>query len=61
VSVNALANNSFRISVDLDKPLPVEWAGKIGFNFELFPGHLFGKSYIMDNSPGQFMTQPSAR
>ncbi len=59
VSVNALANNSFRISVDLDKPLPVEWAGKIGFNFELFPGHLFGKSYIMDNSPGQFMTQPS--
>ena len=59
VSVNALANNSFRISVDLDEPLPKDWIGKVGFNFELFPGHLFGKSYIMDEKTGQFQTQPS--
>ncbi len=59
VSVNAMANNSFRISVDLDAPLPEDWIGKVGFNFELFPGHLFGKSYIMDEKAGQFQTQPS--
>ena len=48
---------SFRIIVDLDKPLPDEWVGKVGFNFELFPGILFGKSYYMDNQPGIFPRQ----
>jgi endoglucanase len=48
---------SFRIIVDLDKALPDEWIGKVGFNFELFPGILFGKSYYMDNQFGIFPQQ----
>ena len=48
---------AFEIIVDLDKPLPVEWIGKVGFNFELFPGILFGKSYYMDNQFGIFPRQ----
>lgn len=48
---------SFRIIVDLDKPLPDAWIGKVGFNFELFPGILFGKSYYMDNQFGIFPRQ----
>ncbi|MBO9702634.1 MAG: glycoside hydrolase family 9 protein [Sporocytophaga sp.] len=46
-----------RVIVDLDKPLPKEWIGKVGFNFELFPGILFGKSYYMDQSFGIFPRQ----
>jgi endoglucanase len=48
---------SFKIIVDLDKPLPDEWVGKVGFNFELFPGILFGKSYYMDQQFGIFPQQ----
>ena len=44
----------FRIIVDLDKPLPKEWVGKVGFNIELFPGNLFGKTYLLGNSSGVF-------
>src|SRR5690606_37295048 len=50
---------SFRIIVDLDKPLPDEWIGKVGFNFELFPGLLFGKSYYADEQQGIFPRQPN--
>lgn len=50
---------AFRIVVDLDKPLPAEWIGKVGFNFELFPGFLFGKSYYIDNRFGIFPQQPN--
>jgi len=49
----------FRIVVDLDKPLPKEWVGKVGFNLELFPGLLFGKSWYMDGQSGIFTTQPN--
>jgi endoglucanase len=45
---------AFRIIVDLDKPLPDDWIGKVGFNFELFPGILFGKTYYMDQQFGIF-------
>ena len=48
---------SFRIIVDLDSPLPDEWIGKVGFNFELYPGILFGKSYYMDQESGVFPRQ----
>jgi endoglucanase len=48
---------SFRILVDLDSPLPDEWAGKVGFNFELFPGILFGKTWAMDGETGLFSRQ----
>ncbi|HWN46061.1 MAG TPA: hypothetical protein VNM71_01795, partial [Steroidobacteraceae bacterium] len=36
---------SIRVSVDFDAPIPKEWVGKVGFNLELFPGLMFGKSY----------------
>ncbi len=48
---------SFRIIVDLEQPLPAEWIGKIGFNMELFPGILYGKSYILGESKGLFHPQ----
>ena len=51
------AGEGFRISVDLDKPLPPEWVGKVGFNLELFPTHLFGKSWLMDGAQGIFPRQ----
>jgi hypothetical protein len=47
----------FRILVDLDKPLPAGWENKVGFNFELFPGLLFGKSWYLDQQSGIFPTQ----
>lgn len=50
---------SFRIIVDLDAPLPDEWIGKVGFNLELYPGFLFGKSYYMDQQSGIFPRQPN--
>ncbi len=47
----------FRIVVDLKDPLPEEWIGKVGFNLELFPGLLFGKSWYMDSKSGIFPLQ----
>jgi endoglucanase len=58
VSVTPLAGDSFRIRVDLDRPLPPQWVGRIGFNLELFPGLLFGKSWLMDGKGGIFPRQP---
>jgi hypothetical protein len=57
VSVTALEGSSFKITVDLDEPLPAEWVGKVGFNIELFPGHVFGKSWLMDGQTGIFTQQ----
>lgn len=51
------AGKGFNIIVDLDKPLPDDWVGKVGFNFELFPGALFGRSYYMDRQFGIFPQQ----
>lgn len=48
------------IYVNLNSPVPKEFAGKLSFNFELFPGILFGKSWIMDESTGLFPRQPNA-
>jgi hypothetical protein len=48
---------SFRIIVDLDEPLPAEWVGKVGFNLELFPGILFGKSFEIGGQFGSFPRQ----
>lgn len=58
VSVTALAGNAFRIRVDLDRPLPAQWVGRVGFNLELFPGLLFGKGWLMDGQGGIFPRQP---
>ncbi len=49
--------DAFLIIVDLETPLPDEWIGKVGFNIELFPGILFGKSYYMDDQQGIFPRQ----
>ena len=48
------------VTVDLDRPIPAEYVGKIGFNLELFPGALFGKPWIMDGKQGIFPRQPNA-
>jgi endoglucanase len=47
----------FRIIVDMDKPVPAAWVGKIGFNLELYPTDLFGKTWMMDNKSGFFPNQ----
>lgn len=49
--------HSFTITIDLDKPLPAEWVGRVGYNLELFPGDLYGKTYFMDDSCGTFPRQ----
>jgi hypothetical protein len=59
VHVKALEKNTFQVTVDLEEPLPEEWIGRVGFNFELFPGHLFGKAFMMDNQSGIFPLQPN--
>lgn len=51
------AGAAFRIIVDLEKPLPPAWVGKVGFNFELYPGILFDKSYQIGGSFGTFPRQ----
>jgi hypothetical protein len=50
---------SIRVIVDLDRPIPAEWIGKVGFNIELFPGILFGKSWYVDQQSGIFPRQPN--
>ena len=51
------AGRSFRIIVDLDQPLPEAWVGRVGFNLELFPGALFGRTYSLDGHSGIFPRQ----
>jgi len=45
------------VTVYLDNPVPEEFIGKVGFNMELFPGILFGKTWIMDKKSGIFPRQ----
>src|SRR5690606_5123833 len=45
------------IYVDLNKPLPAEWVGEVGFNLELYSTDLFGKSRYMDEAMGIFTRQ----
>lgn len=49
--------DSVRVTVDLDKPIPAAFIGKVGFNFELFPNDLFGKSWYLGDSSGIFPPQ----
>jgi hypothetical protein len=51
--------DSIVVSVDFDKAIPADWVGKVGFNLELFPGLLFGKSWQLGKSDGVFAQQPS--
>ncbi|MFW5745835.1 MAG: glycoside hydrolase, partial [Spirochaetota bacterium] len=60
VSVRPLpeaGDSAFRISVDLEAPIPDEWAGRVAFMLELFPGHLFGRTFSMDGEFGLFPRQ----
>jgi len=59
VRVTPAEGNSFRISVDLDKPIPRDRVGRIGFNLELFPTPLFGKAWTLDAQAGLFPRQPN--
>jgi len=47
----------FRIIVDLDQPLPPHWVGRVGFNLELSPGELFGKTWYLGANSGVFPRQ----
>jgi endoglucanase len=49
--------SSFIITIDLVKPLPEAWVGRVGYSLELFPGDLYGKTYYMDGRPGVFPRQ----
>jgi hypothetical protein len=53
--------SSIKLIVDLERPLPPEWAGKVGFNLELFPGELFGEHYFMDGRSGIFPRQADVK
>jgi hypothetical protein len=48
------------VIVDLDRPIPQAFVGKVGFNLEFFPGSLFGKPWIMDGQSGIYPQQPNA-
>ena len=50
--------DSLMVTVDLDKPLPREFAGRASFNLELFPPAYFGKSYRLGPTSGVFPRQP---
>ncbi len=53
------AGESVIVTVDLDSPVPEEFLGKVGFNMELFPGVLFGKTWMIDSRSGIFPRQPN--
>lgn len=58
VSVRA-DGDAVRVTVDLDAPLPAEWVGRVGFNLELFPTELFGRSWYLGDRSGIFPRQPN--
>lgn len=45
------------VTVDIDRPVPETFAGKLGFNLELVPSTLFGQPWLMDEVPGMFPHQ----
>lgn len=49
--------DAVEIAVDLDQPVTPEWLGKLGFQLELQPGALMGKSYWLDGAVGHFPRQ----
>jgi len=57
VRVTPAGGSAFRIIVDLDAPLPADWVGRVGFNLELYPGILFGKTFALGAQSGLFPRQ----
>jgi hypothetical protein len=45
------------VTIDLDRPLPQELAGRAGFNLEIYPSAYFGKSYHLGRTDGVFQRQ----
>ncbi|MBN1887092.1 MAG: glycoside hydrolase family 9 protein [Thermoflexales bacterium] len=45
------------LAVDLDKPLPPEWIGKVSLNLEIFPALYFGKGFCLGQTCGVFPRQ----
>lgn len=45
------------LAVDLEQPLEEAWEGKAGFNLELLPDGLAGKTFFMDEDIGVFPEQ----
>ncbi len=48
---------SLCVAVTLAAPLPAEWEGKLGFNLELYPGALFGKTFHLGTAAHVFPRQ----
>ena len=48
-----------KIMVNLDRPIPEKYKGKVGFNLELFPGECIGEPWLMDAKNGIFPSQPN--
>jgi hypothetical protein len=60
-TINVKAEGAaIHVTVDLDKPLPKEWEGKVGFNLEFFPPALFGKGWYLDQQSGVFPRQANS-
>src|SRR5271154_6616393 len=51
--------DKIRVIVDLDKPIPSAFIGKVGFNMEFFPGALFGRTWHLGGQSGIFPRQPN--
>jgi hypothetical protein len=49
--------DAFHMRVELESPLPTEWQDHVGFNLELYPGFLFGRSFQTESSFGVFPRQ----
>ncbi len=60
-TINVKAEGAaIHVTVDLDKPLPKEWEGKVGFNLEFFPPALFEKGWYLDQQSGFFPRQANS-
>jgi endoglucanase len=46
--------NSIHLVVDLEKPIPAEWKGKVTFDLQLFPVTYYGKTYHLGEQFGVF-------
>ena len=44
--------NSVHLVVDLEKPIPAEWKGRVTFDLQLFPVTYQGKTYHLGNQSG---------
>ncbi len=48
----AAESGGVKVSINLDKPLPLRLVGRAGFNLEFLPSIYMGKTYLVDGSKG---------